>query len=1466
MIAALAVVAIAGTVFRLGTRDSAAVVLSDPVVWVEDGARGRILQINGSTREIIGEVAVADDSTSLMTALPNGRDVAVLNRTSGQFAEVGAASLAPSNEFDTELGQQVLEQARFLGGMSPETEQHFSYLITEQNVLVFTGGANEPLNIPISTGLGDAVTDSSGRLIAVSPDDDQLLISTSDGLVLLTELPEQVAGSADPVRLVKSGQSVFVLDSSRRTVQRLDTQSGELSAVTSMCGRLSGSGLGGNHLTSSAGVELVIVHDGADGVLSFAEPSNGDCTEFSIGEDGNNYGPPVAVDGMAYLPNYETGQVLVVNLEDRELERVHPFTTVRGQPFELEVFDGVVWANEPLGARAAVVTPSEIVTIVKQERVRIVGVGDEGSEAVGGDGFTEDTADQRVFGDAGELFEGFSSSGEAAVAGSGVAPEGTEDSVAAGAAGPDPDAVATEVLSEEVSELVASPIILEAAAVEVNQEALVANFSFSSDVLAVGEEVRLTDESTGTPTQWNWDFGDGTGADGPETTKTWTEEGLYIVTMVIMNAQGDEAVQTHEFTVVPADIALPPSANFTFPSDTIEVGEPLRFTSTSTGDPETLAWTFGDGTVGQGQVVEKTFQVEGIYEVSLTASNGQGSDTETATITVVPGGIAPQAVIGNAPTSIVAGQSLALVSESTNSPTSTDWDFGDGAFATGREVFHSWDDPGEYRITLTVSNAAGEDTTFRTIVVEPAIDPPVARFNESDLEVIVGETLSFNDQSLNNPSSIVWEFGNGTTAQGPNVTNSWNRVGRFTVTLTVTNEAGSDSTSKTVTVLPEPVDPPVASFRVASTNATVGEILNFIDTSTGDPTSWSWDFGDGSPARPAQNPAGGFNQPGTYEVTLTATNAGGSSQFSRTIIVADPPIASFTTSAVELAVEFNDTTINGPTSWLWDFGDGTSSTVPNPVKIFTAPGTYTVSLVASNTSGDSTPFTTTVTVAEKPEADFKIVSINGLTVAFENLSRNAPTSYSWDFDDGVTQADPSFERSYTFRAGGTYDVTLTASNAAGSDDITIPVTVTPAPPKASINCGAPVNDTVTCSAAGSSNASSYAWSASPNATSITQVGDQATLVFGGNGTYTVEVVVTSADNQTDDASDDVTIALPVPDITNISVQTNLNAVVQLGASATNSPTDWTWTIPGDATISGGGGSSPTITFASAGSFTVTAVASNNNGASNAEDIDVFVELAPTVVSVSGNADTAGLPGQVTLSADTTNAPTSYLWTVTGSDEGTSTSVASTFNFATNGNNTYSGTLVVSNTLGGSSATFPFTVVIDDIIPAPTISIDSASDSGTGAITASATPTPATAAVDWTVTDSGGGFVTSANGTNVTLPVPANGNYTVTAIATNGGLTATDTTSVTVSSVPPPAPTVTFTATPGAAGTLQATVTFTGTVTAPATYLWDFGDGTSLNGGPTEIHLYGLPGLYTITLMVTDAAGIPTTANQTVTVS
>jgi PKD repeat protein len=230
---------------------------------------------------------------------------------------------------------------------------------------------------------------------------------------------------------------------------------------------------------------------------------------------------------------------------------------------------------------------------------------------------------------------------------------------------------------------------------------------------------------------------------------------------------------------------------------------------------------------------------------------------------------------------------VAFTDQSTNNPASWSWTFGDGTNSTSQNPSHTYATAGSYTVTLTATNAAGSDgeTKIRYITVTTQPSPPVAAFVGTPRSGTAPLAVAFTDQSTNNPTHWSWTFGDGTNSSSQNPSHSYTKSGAYTVTLTATNAAGSDGETKTryITVTAPPA-PPGAGFEGTPLSGPAPLTVAFSDQSTNDPTSWSWAFGDGGSSS-AQNPSHVYSAPGTYRVTLTATNSVGSNLLSRSAYI-----------------------------------------------------------------------------------------------------------------------------------------------------------------------------------------------------------------------------------------------------------------------------------------------------------------------------------------------------------------------------------------------------------------------------------------------------------------------------------------------------------------------------------------------------------------------------------------------------
>jgi len=238
-------------------------------------------------------------------------------------------------------------------------------------------------------------------------------------------------------------------------------------------------------------------------------------------------------------------------------------------------------------------------------------------------------------------------------------------------------------------------------------------------------------------------------------------------------------------------------ANFT--ADTTSGSAPLavNFTDISTGTPTSWTWDFGDSGNSTEQNPTHTYTSEGTYTVELTVSNSLGSDSEEKIgyITVGSVVLAPVAEFSADPTTGNAPLSVQFKDESTNTPTSWEWDFGDGETSKEQSPTHTYETTGTYTVKLTAANYGGSNATTKTdyIAVTSDVSAPGASFTSDANSGRVPFTVQFTDTSTGSVSSWKWDFGDGSTSTEQNPTHTYVVEGSYNVTLTATGPGGSNT-------------------------------------------------------------------------------------------------------------------------------------------------------------------------------------------------------------------------------------------------------------------------------------------------------------------------------------------------------------------------------------------------------------------------------------------------------------------------------------------------------------------------------------------------------------------------------------------------------------------------------------------------------------------------------------------------
>ena len=546
----------------------------------------------------------------------------------------------------------------------------------------------------------------------------------------------------------------------------------------------------------------------------------------------------------------------------------------------------------------------------------------------------------------------------------------------------------------------------------------VARFTFNP-LICEGQPVQFTDLSipwADSLVSWHWDFGDFASSTLQNPEHTYSIEGIYAVTLTVVNSHGCE-----DDTTMMVEVFSSPTAGFIYSQPTC-LADTVYFTDMSTAGTDTIVdwlWEFGDGYTSGLQYPAHLYNYADTFAVSLTVTNSNGcSDTYTDTVIVVESPIAD--FIHEFP---CWGSGTQFTDLSVNpgnwSIVTWNWSFGDGQTSNQQHPNHIYAASGLYTVTLTVTNDWGcTDEISKVIQI---FTGPQASFTYDG--VCLGYNTSFFDNSLPGDGPIVhrwWDFGDGTTAVNiQNPTHQYGSIGYYTVWLVIEDAHGCfDSISHNLLIYPGPT----ADFQVDT--VCIGMPAQFDDLSTPQVSivSWSWNFGDptsgGQNVSTLQNPTHIFANEGFYTVTLTVTDTNDCFHtISKTIYAEPGPIADFTWTGgncVDNDVQFVDlsaTFVGAITMWEWDFGDGSTMTVtppssPNVYHSYSTAGTYTVTLTVHNTSGCQTTVQKAIQVFPGPEADYTFTSdCNGEEVKFfDNTPGSDIMAWFWDFGDPVTGA------------------------------------------------------------------------------------------------------------------------------------------------------------------------------------------------------------------------------------------------------------------------------------------------------------------------------------------------------------------------------------------------------------------------------------------------------------------------------
>jgi gliding motility-associated-like protein len=792
------------------------------------------------------------------------------------------------------------------------------------------------------------------------------------------------------------------------------------------------------------------------------------------------------------------------------------------------------------------------------------------------------------------------------------------------------------------------------------------------------------------------------------------------------------------------------------------------------------------------------------------------------------------------------------------------------------------DCPGEDQQTMLIN--VGQD--LLNLSANPACNNPTVVFTADTIPMVGTNILSWS-----------WDFGHGTpvttgTLSPQSYTYPTGGQTAYTVKLTTRNTVGCVSTDSLAIDFGGGLE---SLFTISKDAVCANEPVTFTDASfgsgtSGSPSDWQWDFDNGQTHSGQTPPPQTWTTPGIKTISLTVSTAIGCVKtFKDTVTVEATPVAAINASPAVVCLgssaaysDASTISIGTITGWVWNFDDGTSSTLQNPNKIWATAGNHTTTLTVTSAGGCASTNTATHIINVNPlpipgfRYDLNCTTRTLTATDTSNANGGTITSWEWDFGDGGTSTVQN--PSHVYAASGTYTVTLAVTTANGCRSATpVSITVTIAaspvadftlPGNTCLPSASPVFTNTTSISDGTLAQVTYIWNFGDgtgdfNAPSVIPV--SPTHVFPGTGPYTVSLTAISNNGCTNTITKPYSAIFAQP-VAVISPQAELcvggtvNFSSATSTAAGSTVTGWLWDF-GDgsptSTVQ-----NPTHTYTTAGVKTVQLTVTSAAGCSSAIDtVLVTVNQAPTAnFSDTINCTTRSV-GFTDLSVANSGNVTQWAWNF-GDNGATSTVQNPTHVFSNEGD--YTVTLTVTTDKGCSNST-PFSQLVrvnarpvaDFTLPG-NVCLPNASASFTNTTGISDGTLPQVTYV-WNFGDGSPTVTSPASPTHTYTGV---GPFTVTLTATsNNGCVHT---ASKVYSGIFAQPVAVITAPAGVC--LGNAATFSSaSSTAPAStvtgWQWNFGDtpapGTSADQNPT--YTYTGSGPRTVTLTVTSAAGCTSAA-------
>ncbi len=974
--------------------------------------------------------------------------------------------------------------------------------------------------------------------------------------------------------------------------------------------------------------------------------------------------------------------------------------------------------------------------------------------------------------------------------------------------------------------------------------------------------------ATGSST-YSWAFGDGSPFNNSQNpSHIYTATGCKNVTLQLTNSNGCSQSKTKNNLVC---INPTPEVSFTVTVPTFcRFGGTTTFNSTVANGtpPYTYDWDFDDGST-HGTTANPSHTYTGTaprtYNVKLTVTDANGCQQATT--------LAAAVVIKDVTASFTGGSnacvgtSMTLTNTSTPSFTASDWDFGGDGISNLAVTNHTFYTAGTYNIRLITSDGPCKDTAYRSVTIYPQ---PTIDFTANPTDPCPAPvTVAF--AATGNASSYAWDFHPGTaTGQTQNHTYTTNDF--YDVSMIGTDSHGcKDTIYKTSYVKVRDIVPIIEPDKNGGCiPATVTFTVNLYSNIPAPPpaglwtypfptVSYDWDFGDNTTHSNVATPSHTYTTAGTYNVILTGVTSNGCTyKDTFEIRTGTPPTPDFYAiplpSCIHSTITFTSTSTGTITDYLWDFGDGFSSSLgPSTTHAYDTTGVFNVTLTTINNRCPATITKTAYMTINGPWARYKtkVDCANPKKVDFTYKVKDYTSTVLY-FGDG------NFDNSahvlndvvtHTYSSLGTYNTMMVAFNSVTGCSDTFRARLKLIDPKAQMTA----TDTTICKGgtarftgglSGGETPISLAWWVDGVYYADSMM--KYTHGFNNTGYYDIRLVATDSLGCRDTLNKIDWVLASKPTVDFSASPTSGCSILSSTFSDLSTLTPGTtfdsrtWIFLGN-----GGGLSPspspvTKTFAAPGTYDVKLIVTDSHGCKDSLQKDDYIEVWKPAASFNVN-DMYGCIGQALEFECNTNDAATANWDFGDGNSGTG--VSTTHAYAATG--TYTVTMVVTD-IHGCKDTIERTDYIKITKPDAKFTLsDTFSVCPPLQVVANNTSTGGPLKYDWDM----------GNGNKNTLINPNDvynsGFHVVTLIVEDtAGCTDTAYSSVNVLGYAG-----SFTYAP-LTGCAPLDVNFSANLTNVPSVVWDFSDGITVitNGVATTTHTYTIPGSYFPKIILSDGAG------------